>query len=163
MRKRVYLETAYLLLIAATFGAVMVLGVFVASTIFNSEQLFALAPLDHYSEGVIMAEIFRKFGYWCNAVALFIVLFELYEYKMFRRDGIAMGAAFTSVVTMVLFSAVYTPKILQMQEQGADATQSEVFASLHFASEIDFKILAAALVILFFRRVMLLRTVRAPG
>jgi hypothetical protein len=160
MKARLYLETAYLLLIAATFGAVMVLGIFVASTIFNSELLFALAPLDHYGEGVLMAEIFRKFAYWCYAAAFAIVLFELYEYKMFRRDGIAMGAAFTSVVTLLLFSAVYTPKILQMQEEGAEATQSEAFANIHLASEMDFKILAMALVVLFFRRVMLLRTVK---
>ena len=160
MKLRLYTETAYLLLIAATFGAVMVLGIFVAATIFNSELLFALAPLDHYGEGVIMGEIFRKFAYWCNAAALAIVLFELYEYKMLRRDGIATGAAFTSVVTLLLFSSVYTPKILEMQQEGPEATLSEAFASLHFASEIDFKILAAALVVLFFRRVMLLRTVR---
>ena len=107
-----------------------------------------------------MAEIFRKFGYWCNAAALAIVLFELYEYKMFRRDGIAMGAAFTSVVTLLLFSAVYTPKILEMQEAGAEATLSEAFANIHLASEMDFKILALALMLLFFRRVMLLRTVK---
>lgn len=160
MKIRLYMETAYLLLIAATLGAVLVLGVFVASTIFNSELLFPLAPLDHYGEGVIMAEIFRKFGYWCNAAALAIVLFELYEYKMFRRDGIAMGAAFTSVVTLLLFSAVYTPKILEMQEAGAEATLSEAFANIHLASEMDFKILALALMLLFFRRVMLLRTVK---
>ena len=161
MRTRLYLETAYLLLIAATFGAVMVLGIFVASTIFNSELLFALAPLDHYGEGVLMAEIFRKFTYWCYAAALAVVLFELFEYKQFRRDGIAMGAAFTTVVTLLLFAAVYTPKILQMQAEGAEATQSEAFAQLHLASEVDFKILALALVVLFVRRIMLLRTVRA--
>jgi len=161
MKKRLYIEAAYLLLIAATFGAVMVLGIFVAATIFHSDLLFALAPLDHYGEGVIMAEIFRKFGYWCNAAALAIVVFELYEYKMFRRDGIAMAAGFTSVVTLLLFSSVYTPKILQMQSEGAEATLSEAFVSLHHASEIDFKILAAMLVVLFVRRLMLLRTVKA--
>lgn len=161
MKTRLYIETSYLLMIAATFGAVMVLGIFVASTVFNTQLLFAMAPLDHYGEGVIMAEIFRKFGYWCNAAALAIVVFELYEYKMFRRDGIAQAAAFTSVVTLLLFSAVYTPKILEMQEQGAEATQSEAFANIHLASEIDFKILALALTVLFFRRIMLLRTVKA--
>jgi cellulose synthase/poly-beta-1,6-N-acetylglucosamine synthase-like glycosyltransferase len=159
-KARMYTEIAYLFFIAATFGAVMVLGIFTAATIFNSEVLFAAAPLDHFSEGVIMAEIFRKFGYWCNALALAILLFELYEYKMFRRDGIAQAAAFTSVVTLLLFSAVYTPKILEMQEQGSEATQSEAFANIHTASEIDFKILAVALLVLFFRRVMLLRTVK---
>ncbi|MDX1296576.1 MAG: DUF4149 domain-containing protein [Sulfurimonadaceae bacterium] len=160
-KMRLYIEIAYLLLIAATFGAVMVLGIFVAATIFNSELLFAVAPLEHYSEGVIMAEIFRKFGYWCNVTALAIVMFELYEYKLFRRDRIAQAASFISVVTLLLFSAVYTPRILEMQEQGAEATQSEAFANLHVASEIDFKILAVALIVLFARRIMLLHTVKA--
>lgn len=161
MKARMYLEVFYLLLTAATFGAVMVLGIAVAATVFHSELLFAAAPLQHFDEGVIMAEIFRKFGYWCNIMALMIVLFEVYEYKMFRRDWIAQVAAFVSVMTLLLFSLVYTPRILTMQEQGAEATQSESFANLHYASEIDFKILAVALIVLFVRRVTLLRTIKA--
>jgi hypothetical protein len=52
---------------------------------------------------------------------------------------------------------VYAPKILSMQAMGMEATQSDTFSNIHIASEIDFKILAVALLILFIRRLMLLR------
>jgi len=38
---------------------------------------------------------------------------------------------------------------------------SDAFEGLHTASEIDFKILAVALIVLFVRRVTLLRTIRS--
>ena len=161
MRSRLYIEIAYLLLLGATLGAVLVLGIFVASTIFNSEALLSVALLDHYNEGVIMAEIFRRFTYWGYVTLVAIVLFELYEYKQFRRDNMAMGSAFIAASTLLLFNAVYTPKILALQKEGPEATVTEAFENLHVASEIDFKILAAALIVLFVRRVMLLRTVKA--
>ena len=56
-----------------------------------------------------------------------------------------------------MFSAVYAPKILAMQALGREATQSDTFANIHIASEIDFKILALSLIVLFVRRLMLLR------
>ena len=161
MRSRLYIEIAYLLLLGATLGAVLVLGIFVASTIFNSEALLSVALLDHYNEGVIMAEIFRRFTYWGYVSAIAILLFELFEYKQFRRDNIAMASASVSVFTLLLFNAVYTPKIIALQHEGPEATMSEAFDNLHVASEIDFKILAVALIVLFVRRVMLLRTVKA--
>jgi len=56
-----------------------------------------------------------------------------------------------------MFSGVYAPKILAMQSMGVEATQSDTFENIHIASEIDFKILAVALFVLFIRRLMLLR------
>ena len=52
----------------------------------------------------------------------------------------------------MMFSAIYTPKILAMQALGAEATQSDAFQALHMGSEIDFKVLALALGVLFIRR-----------
>ena len=161
MRKqRIYFEIFYLLLIGATFGAVMVLGILVAPVIFNSEMLLEQALLDHYNEGVIMAEVFRRFTYWGYSMVVVIVLFEMYEYKQLRFDAITLASAATVIGTLLLFSAVYTPKILQMQSEGIAATLSEDFANIHAASEIDFKILALALIVLFVRRVMLLRMIK---
>jgi len=56
-----------------------------------------------------------------------------------------------------MFSSVYVPKILSMQALGREATQSDTFENVHIASEIDFKILAVALLVLFIRRLMILR------
>ena len=160
MKTRLYIELAYLLLIGATFGAVMVLGIFVAPVIFYSEELLTVALLDNYNEGMLMAEIFRRFTYWIYLTTIAVISFELYEYKQARRNTIAMVSSFIAISTMLLFSAVYTPKIIALQKEGIEATMSDAFAGLHSASELDFKILAVALAVLFFQRIVLLRTIK---
>lgn len=157
---KMYTDLSYLLLVAATFGAVLVLGIVVASVVFNTENLIEPA-LSHYYEGIIMSEIFRRFSYFAYFMAFVIFLYEGYKFKMMQRDNIAGVSAVVSIFTLLMFSAVYVPKILALQAEGEVATQSDAFAALHSASEIDFKILALALLVLFFRRVMLLRTLKS--
>ncbi len=156
MRKKIYIDFSYLVLLAATFGAVLVLGAFVAPVIFHTDRILVDMLMDHYNAGIIMGEIFHRFSYWIYAVALFVVLYEAALYKTGQRDAIAFGSAATVIFSSLMFSAVYAPKILAMQALGAEATQSDTFQSIHIASEIDFKILATALLILFIRRLMLL-------
>jgi hypothetical protein len=156
-RVLMYMDISYLLLIAVSLGGVLTLGTFTAPVVFHSESLLEGALLNNYQEGVIMAEIFRRFSYWIYLLAAVVAVYELYEFKMMRRDRIAGLSAFAVVATSLMFSAIYTPRILEMQQQGTEATLSDTFISLHKGSELDFKILAAALLLLFFRRVMLLR------
>ncbi|MGB6020237.1 MAG: DUF4149 domain-containing protein [Sulfurimonadaceae bacterium] len=146
----------YLLLVAMTLGGVLTLGIFVTATVFHSESYLLGAMLDHYNEGVLMAEIFRRFSYFISIMALVVFVFEANEYKHGRRDNWAMISAFFVIVSAMMFSAVYTPKILAIQALGAEATQSDVFDALHIGSEIDFKILALALGVLFIRRMRLM-------
>jgi hypothetical protein len=160
-KRNIYVELAYLLLLGSTLGAVLVLGIVVAAVIFNSDNYLSMALLDHYNEGLLMGEIFRRFSYVTYLLAASVVLYEIFEYRALRRDLIAQLSAFVVISTSLLFSAVYTPKILQMQAMGAEATMSDAFEGLHTASEIDFKILAVALIVLFVRRVTLLRTIRS--
>jgi hypothetical protein len=148
--------TLYLLLVAMALGGVLTLGIFVAATIFHSDSYLAGALLDHYNEGVLMAEIFRRFSYVVYFIALAVFVFEANEFKHGRRDNYALASSFVVIAASLMFSGVYTPKILEMQALGAEATQSEAFNALHMASEIDFKILAAALAVLFIRRMQLM-------
>ena len=157
MSKRIYIDFSYLILLAASFGAVIVLGAFVAPVIFHTDKIITEIVLDHYNAGMIMGEIFHRFSYWVYALAFFVALFEAAQYKTGNRDAIALVSAVIVVFTSLMFSAVYAPKILEMQALGAEATQSDTFANIHMASEIDFKILAVALIVLFIRRLMLLR------
>ncbi len=144
-------------MLAATFGAVIVLGAISAPVIFNTDKILVDVALDHYNAGIIMGEIFHRFSYWIYAVATAVILYEAVMYKMGQRDAIAFASGITVVFSSLMFSAVYSPKILAMQAIGIEATQSDTFANIHMASEIDFKILAVALVVLFVRRLMLLR------
>jgi len=156
MSRKQWTVSLYLLFVAMTLGAVLVLGIFVTSVIFHSDTVLSNVLLDHYNEGQLMAEIFRRFTYWGYVMAGVIALFEISEYKNGRRDTIVIITAFISIATLLLFSAIYTPKIIEMQAMGIEATQSDAFASLHTASEIDFKILALVLGVLFLRRMHLM-------
>lgn len=105
-----------------------------------------------------MGEIFHRFSYWVYFLAGAVVLYEGYMYKTTKRDSIVLASSVTVVFSSLMFSNVYAPKILAMQAVGVEATQSVTFENIHKASELDFKILAVALLVLFVRRLMLLRT-----
>lgn len=148
--------TLYLLAVGVTLGAVLVLGIFVAPVIFHSAALLPDGLLGRYEEGMLMGEIFRRFSYWAYIMAVVVLVFELNEYRHQRRDKWAIMSALLATATLLMFAAVYVPMILAMQAQGADATASEAFASLHSGSELDFKLLAVALIVLFVRRMQLM-------
>jgi len=157
VKRNIYADFSYLLVLAASFGGVLVLGALVAPVVFHTDKILFEMLLDNYNAGKIMAEIFHRFSFWLYFVALFVVLYESIMYKMGQRDAIAFGASVTVLFSSLMFSGVYAPKILAMQAMGAEATQSDTFHNVHIASEIDFKILAVALLVLFIRRLMLLK------
>jgi len=157
LKRNIYIDFSYFILLAASFGAVLVLGAFVAPIVFHTDKILAGVLLDNYNAGIIMGEIFHRFSYWIYALVVFVTLYEAAQYKMGQRDAIAFGSAVSVLFTSLLFSAIYAPKILEMQAMGREATQSDTFSNIHMASEIDFKILAVALLVLFVRRLMLLR------
>jgi uncharacterized membrane protein len=144
-------------MLCASFGAVIVLCAFVAPVIFHPNALLVDMSMDHYNSGILMGEIFRRFTYWAYALVVSVVLYEVMMYKMGQRDAIVFASASTVVFSSLMFSSVYTPKILAIQALGAEATQSDTFQNIHIASELDFKVLMVALLVLFVRRLMLLR------
>jgi uncharacterized membrane protein len=153
--KKAVIDVVYLLLIAMSAGAVLVLGVFVAAVVFHSEFYLTLPILSRYEEGKIMGEIFRRFSYWAYFMTIVIAVYEVSRYKVMQIDKIAILSALGSIGTLLLFSAVYTPKILEYQARGEEAIDAS-FEALHKASEIDFKILLVMLLILFTRRAYLM-------
>ena len=157
MSKKIYIDFGYLILLAASFGAVMVLGAFVAPVVFHTDKILVDMLIDHYNAGIIMGEIFIRFSYWIYFLAFFVVVYEAGVYKTGARDAVAFASAVGVIFSSLMFSAVYAPKIIEMQGLGAEATQSDTFQNIHIASEIDFKILAFSLLVLFVRRLMLLR------
>lgn len=157
MSKKIYIDFGYLILLAATFGSVLVLGAVVAPIIFHTDKILVDILIDNYNAGIIMGEIFHRFSYWIYFIAIAVTLYEASIYKTGKRDAIVFASAVTVVFSSLMFSGVYAPRILEMQALGAEATQSDTFENIHIASEIDFKILAVALLVLFVRRLMLLQ------
>jgi uncharacterized membrane protein len=156
MKTKQWIVTLYLMAVAVTLGGVLVLGIFTAPVVFHAHDLLQNHLLGRYEEGIVMGEIFRRFSFWTYIMAVVILAFEINEYRHQRRDKWAIMSALLSIGTLLMFAAVYVPKILAMQAQGPDMTASEAFASLHAASELDFKILAVALIVLFVRRMKLM-------
>ncbi len=76
MNKKAIIDVLYLLSIAMTIGAVLVLGVFVAAVVFHSEIFLTIPLLSRYEEGKIMGEIFRRFSYWGYVMAAIIAVYE---------------------------------------------------------------------------------------
>jgi hypothetical protein len=59
LKKNIYIDFSYLITLAATLGAVIVLGAFVAPVVFHTENILHSVILDNYNAGIIMGEIFR--------------------------------------------------------------------------------------------------------
>ena len=129
----------------------------VAPVVFHTDTLLAGFILDRYNAGIIMAGIFHRFSYWLYVVAIFVFIYELVQYKNGKRDSVIFASGSMVLFASLMFSVVYAPKILSMQALGVEATQSDTFHNIHLASEIDFKLLAISLLVLFVRRLMLLK------
>jgi len=129
----------------------------VAPVVFHSDRYLVGMLIDHYNMGIIMSEIFRRFSYVVYFCVAYIAIYEALMYKTAVRDKWALLSAFVALFSGLMFAAVYVPRILAMQAAGSEATMSDTFANLHMASELDFKIFAIALFILFIRRLMLLQ------
>ncbi|MDD5052637.1 MAG: DUF4149 domain-containing protein [Sulfuricurvum sp.] len=155
MNKKVLMDTMYLLFIGMTAGAVLVLGAFVTAVVFHSEAYLTIPLLSRYEEGKIMGEIFRRFSYWAYFMSVVIGVYEVSRYKVMQIDKISILSAMGAIGTLLMFSGVYVPKILEYQSRGVDAIDAS-FEALHKASEIDFKFLLVMLIILFIRRAYLM-------
>lgn len=160
MNKKALIDVFYLLTIGMTIGAVLVLGAFVAAVVFHSEMFLSIPLLSRYEEGKIMGEIFRRFSYWGYIMAAIITTYEISRYKVMQIDKVSILSAMGAIGTLLLFSAVYTPRMLEFQQQGEVAMMNHSFESLHKASEIDFKILLVMLLVLFGRRAYLMAVKR---
>ncbi len=139
---------AYLIFLGATLGAIVFAGAVVAPVIFGSEKWLDGEVLSHYQEGLLMTQNFVRLGYWLTAMMIVVFLYEGYRFKMGEHGKLEQATTLTVLATAALFNYYYLPMIVDMQAKGAEATQSKIFANAHFASEIDFKILAVAIVVL---------------
>ncbi len=136
---------AYLTLLGVTLGAVLYAGIVVAPVIFHAGEYLGEGVLSHYQEGVLMTQNFIGLSYLVTVTMIAVFLYEGYKYKMFERDKLTTVFALLLLMTGALFNWYYLPDIVTMQMAGEEMTRSETFQNVHKASEIDFKIFAAAI------------------
>ena len=146
---RRYIVIGYLIFISVAIGLILTLGALVAPVVFHSDELIEQA-ISHYSQGLIMQEIFSRSQYILLALGVAIFAYELYDYRHGKRDGIVLASAFAAVFTIAMFSFYYIPEMIVLQQ--AQQTDGEAFKSLHLGSELDFKIMLFTLTVLLFRR-----------
>ncbi len=138
----------YIIILGTTLGAGLYAGIVVAPVTFNSELYLQSELLTRFQEGLIMSENFQRLGFLVTFTVIFVALYEGYKYKMYDRDIFITIPAFIVITTGLLYAHYYIPQILELQKIGESITKSKVFENTHFASEIDFKLFALALLIL---------------
>lgn len=147
--------------LGAVIGGILACGVLSAPVIFSASQYLAtlgITDMTRYASGILMTEIFVRFGYVLNAMAIFILIYELLVFNISSKKSLfLLGVGILSVVLIFLFTMYYMPLIVSAQQEGAASTATEEFESIHTQSEIVFKILLLTLSASFLWRVYVLR------
>ncbi|NOR56275.1 MAG: DUF4149 domain-containing protein [Sulfurovum sp.] len=138
----------YLIFLSAVLGAGLFAGIVVAPVTFHTDTWLGADILTRYQEGQIMTENFLRLSYLVTVALLVVVLYEGYKFKKFERDPVTQVATFFVLATGLLFTQYYIPDIIAMQNLGEAATQTTAFLNTHKGSEINFKILSVALLVL---------------
>jgi hypothetical protein len=139
---------AYMIVLGMMLGMIVYAGAVVAPVIFGSEKLLGAEVLSHYQEGLIMTQNFVLLSYGLTVLILVVVLYEGYRFKMGEHGKLENAVTILVLASAALFNYYYLPDIVSMQSMGAEATQTVRFAHAHIGSEIDFKVLAAAILVL---------------
>ena len=151
------ITSLYLLCLGTIIGGIIACGALVAPVIFNASLYLAAIEIADpsgitlYASGILMTEIFARFNYLLNAMAIFILVYELLAFNISSKKSLfLLGIGIFSVVLIFLFTMYYTPAIIAAQVDGAAATATEEFYSLHTQSEMIFQILLVSLSASFF-------------
>jgi len=148
-----YITVTYIILLGIMLGAALYAGIVVAPAVFHSEVVLGGELLSRYQEGLIMTVNFVKLSHLVDITILAVIFYEGYRFKSFERDTVGLLSAVVVVLSGLLYSHYYIPQILEMQAEGEAITESKVFENAHFASELDFKLFAFALLVLLVRNI----------
>ncbi|MFP4487191.1 MAG: DUF4149 domain-containing protein [Campylobacterales bacterium] len=148
----------YMLILGTGIGGVLTLGVFVAPVVFNANLFINEPTMSLLDSGMIMSEVFYRFGIFLNFVALSIISYEGYMIYLKKHSLTPLVFATVSVVCIGLFTLYFTPYVLEAQQHGLEGITSQRFETIHKLAELDFKVLLGALVGLFGYRLVKLST-----
>jgi hypothetical protein len=147
----------YLWALGAVIGVELAVGILVAPVIFFPASILGEGVLSHYQSGLLMTNIFLRYNMILLAISTACVLYELYMYYKKSGDIWAWAMSIVGFAGMILFVFYYTPYIVEAQAQGAGATTTDMFASMHKQSEWIMKVILIAQSILFGRRIWILQ------
>ena len=145
------ISIGYIILLGITLGAGLYAGAVVAPVIFHSNTYLGEPLLTRFQEGLIMTENFIRLSYLVDFTLLSVALYEGFRWKNFDRDITTTISSLLVISLGLLYVHYYIPQILAFQAQGEAVTKSKLFENTHFASELDFKLFAVALLVLLAR------------
>lgn len=151
----------YLWVVGATIGAIIACGIFVAPVIFKAYSFLPDLGITQYDSGILMTQVFLKLNNFLNFAGIVILIYELLAFNFSNKTNfIPLVINAINIVLIFLFTFYYTPNIIKAQAQGASATATPEFASLHAQSEWVFKVLLVLLSVSFAYRIFLYRKAR---
>ena len=141
-----------ILLLGFIIGVELSLGLMVAPVIFNANTYLKENILNLLQSGILMSEIFVKFGYVLLFVCIFNFLYELFNlFKQNEKIKIKISKFLLSSIVLalsLLFVFYFMTYILQ--NQTLDSISSKEFYAMHSASEVSVKIMLLCQIFLFF-------------
>ena len=148
-----FLMSSYIVLLGVGVGIIGALGIIVAPVIFHPENVLGDGVLNHFQSGLLMSTIFVRFNLFLNALILIVMGTEFFI-QISRKIGCLVDKlAVMGVLSSALFFSFYlTPKVLGFQTQGMSVVNTPEFQTIHYLSEVDFKMLMASLIMLAFVR-----------
>ncbi len=144
------LSAFYLLFIALSAGLILS-SAFSAPVIFHASSLVEGLEITLSQSGILMTHIFTKINFLLNALALFILIYELIALQTMRQKLTPL-LGFINVILILLFTLYYTSYIIEAQKIGETAIHTLEFDQMHKQSELVFKTLFFTLILLFFSR-----------
>lgn len=148
----------YVLLLGMAIGVGLAVGAFLAPVIFYPHTYLGLGVLTHFQSGILMTQVFLKSNILFLIVAFYSLVYESFSwFKQKEKERVAMSLSLLSMALTASFVWYYTPYIVDAQLQGALATTTEAFRTIHKQSEWVMKALLLVQGSLLFRRMWLLQ------
>lgn len=148
MQEKILL-TVYLMFLGITAGAILIEGIIVAPVVFNASNYLETIELSRFQSGLLMTEIFIRTNILLNITATLVLLYEGWCFLKKERDRICLFSGTIVVFGSYLFTFYFTPLVLDAQKMGEKMAENAEFNAIHKASELDFKVLLLALIVLF--------------
>lgn len=136
------IHALYIWLIGTNIGAIIACGAFSAPVLFKAYTFLPDLGITNFDSGILMSQIFSKLNTLLNFSAIVILIYELLMFN-FRDKKDFFPLILNGIIVCLIFAFTffYTPRILEAQAQGAAATATPEFASLHHQSEYVFQFL----------------------
>lgn len=133
----------YIATLLFIFASTVLLGAVVAPVVFNSGLYLDNTTLGRFDNGLLMSEIFRRFGNILNVALLIVTGYHAYKYKEFLASYLTIFAFAVFAISSLLFNFYFSEGIFSFIMKGEIWIEQNIalFEAFHKASEIDFGII----------------------